>query len=128
MTRDAIRHYQRVVGLEQTGTVDATLLRHLGATGSVSRPAPIPEPRPKSSETAALAVSPRTPSSESGATITRIQAGLRAFGNSQIAIDGIAGAQTEAAIREFQVIFGLEPTGRADESVLAKMRDLGLAD
>jgi peptidoglycan hydrolase-like protein with peptidoglycan-binding domain len=58
----------------------------------------------------------------------RIQAGLRAFGNDQIEIDGIVGAKTEAAIREFQSLFGLPVTGRPDPSVLAKMRDLGLAD
>lgn len=122
-TRDAIRHYQRVVGLEQSGAIDDRLLRHLGATGSIAPP--VPKSRPS---IAAAAPGDEERAETGGAVVKRIQAGLKAFGNDQIEIDGIAGKQTEAAVREFQALFGLEVTGRADETVLAKMRDLGLAD
>ncbi|MDN2568456.1 peptidoglycan-binding protein, partial [Aquibium sp. A9E412] len=62
------------------------------------------------------------------ATIVRIQAGLRAFGNDGIALDGVVGARTEAAIREFQSLFGLPVTGKPDAAVLAKMTEIGLTN
>jgi peptidoglycan hydrolase-like protein with peptidoglycan-binding domain len=128
VTRDAIAHYQRVVGLEPTGRIDDALLRHLGATGSVAAKPPVPEPRPKAPEMTAAIPDGSGAARPAEAIAMRIQAGLRAFGNDQIEIDGIVGAKTEAAIREFQSLFGLPVTGKADPSVLAKMRDLGLAD
>jgi len=58
----------------------------------------------------------------------RIQAGLRAFGNEGIEIDGVVGARTRAAILEFQSLFGLPETGEPDQALYAKMRDIGLTD
>ena len=58
--------------------------------------------------------------------IRKIQAGLKAFGNDAIEIDGVMGARTEAAIHEFQALFGLPETGKADEAVHAKMKEIGL--
>jgi peptidoglycan hydrolase-like protein with peptidoglycan-binding domain len=60
--------------------------------------------------------------------IIRIQAGLKAFGNDAIEIDGVIGAQTKAAIHEFQALFGLPETGEADEAVYAKMKEIGLTN
>src|SRR5690606_24380473 len=107
------------VGLEQTGTIDEELLRHLGL-----RPAetPVPAPRP--------AASPATlPQPAAGdPTVMQLQAALKAFGNTHIEVDGTAGRQAEAAIREFQALFGLEVDGRPDEGLLKKMRDLGMVE
>ena len=44
----------------------------------------------------------------------------------RIEIDGVMGARTEAAIHEFQALFGLPETGKADEAVHAKMKEIGL--
>src|SRR5690606_10525323 len=60
--------------------------------------------------------------------IERIQAGLKAFGNDGIEVDGIVGEDTRAAIREFQSLFGLEVTGEPDAALLAKMREIGLTN
>lgn len=124
-THDAVRHYQRVVGLAQTGEIDDALLRHLGAR-SVAEQAPVPAPRPQAEMTASIA--PAAAAAGGDSTVARIQKGLRAFGNHHIAVDGIAGTQTAAAIREFQSLFGLPETGNPDPAVLKKMQDLGLTD
>ena len=55
-----------------------------------------------------------------------MQAGLKEFGNDAIEIDGLMGAQTTAAIKEFQSLFGLQVTGEADQAVYAKMKEIGL--
>ena len=60
--------------------------------------------------------------------IAKVQAGLKEFGNDAIEIDGVMGARTEAAIREFQSLFGLAETGEADQAVYAKMKEIGLVE
>lgn len=60
------------------------------------------------------------------AEIVRIQAGLRAFGNDKVGIDGKVGASTKTAIREFQNLFKLPVTGEPDAKLLAKMQEIGL--
>ena len=122
-TRDAIREYRRIMGLEQIGEIDEALLDQLGA-GPADRTVStilLPVTRPP-------AATPEADKGERrGSVVARVQGGLRAFGNDHIEVDGITGPQTREAIREFQALFGLEPTGEADEAVLSKMRDLGLA-
>ena len=58
----------------------------------------------------------------------RIQAGLKAFGNDDIEIDGVVGAKTRSAIQEFQALFGLPETGDPDPAVDAKMQEIGLTN
>lgn len=123
-TKDAIRNYRRIIGLQPTDEIDDDLLDQLGAkpeekTASIT---PLPVSRPDAT------VGETEKPVERGSIVVRIQAGLRAFGNDHIEIDGITGPRTSDAIREFQALFGLEKTGKADETVLAKMRELGLAD
>lgn len=128
-TRDAIRNYRRILGLEPTDEIDALLIDQLGAkspetTGSV---APVPVARPGDGNSK-RETSAETSTPARGSLVVRIQAGLRAFGNDHIEIDGVSGPKTEQAIREFQSLFGLEVTGRADEILLQKMRDLGFVN
>ncbi|XHB98669.1 peptidoglycan-binding domain-containing protein [Nitratireductor sp. ac15] len=66
--------------------------------------------------------------SEADPTIMRVQAGLKAFGNDGIEVDGLLGQNTQAAIREFQSLFGLPVTGQPDQALLAKMREVGLTN
>lgn len=119
-TRDAVAAYQRKVGLAPTGTIDDALLDQLGTPP----PAALPAPAGRNDKTASV-----TPEAGGDAArIIKVQAGLRAFGNTDIQLDGIAGARTKAAIREFQSIFGLPASGEADAQVYAKMREIGLTD
>lgn len=137
-TRSAIAAYQKKVGLAATGEIDQALLEQLGAAdttaGITPRPAPRAEmpsaPAPRA-VTVSVPVPARMPPATDGgvnARIMKIQAGLKAFGNDGIEIDGVIGARTKAAIREFQSLFGLPETGEPDPAVYAKMREIGLTN
>ncbi len=113
-TQKAIAAYQRKVGLAASGEIDEVLLEQLGASPATSSVVPRPAPRAEPHAT--------------DARIVKIQAGLKAFGNDDIALDGVIGARTRGAIREFQSLFGLPQTGEPDEVVYNKMREIGLTN
>ncbi len=126
-TRMAIENYRATIGMTVTGSVDRELLDQLGVGQSTAGIAPIPTPRDVAVDGDAPQlpdVVPRPPEER----IMKIQAGLRAFGNESIEVDGLMGEQTSAAIHEFQAIFGLPVTGTPDEQVYAKMREIGLTN
>ena len=129
-TRVAIETYQSKMGLRVTGTVDDSLLDQLG-TGSV-KPAVLPSPAPRRevAEPAVASASDEAVAKPASLVrderIAKVQAGLREFGNEAIEIDGLMGARTAAAIKEFQSLFGLKVTGEADQAVYAKMKEIGL--
>ncbi|TIP28437.1 MAG: peptidoglycan-binding protein [Mesorhizobium sp.] len=129
-TRKAIQAYQQKVGLNASGEIDSILLDQLGATPTASTVVPHPAPRPD--DTAAIPVSASAPADAPAqapdARIIKIQAGLKAFGNDDMQLDGVVGARTKAAIREFQSLFGLPETGEPDEVVYVKMREIGLTN
>ncbi len=131
MTRAAIEAYQKMIGLPVTGQIDETLIAKLGIAGETPVPAP---PAARSERRQAERAGTDTVQTASlgdeigDALVRRVQASLRAFGNDDIEIDGVAGPRTRAAIREFQSLFGLPVTGEPDREVYAKMREIGLAD
>jgi peptidoglycan hydrolase-like protein with peptidoglycan-binding domain len=129
-TRKAIQAYQQKVGLNASGEIDSVLLDQLGATPTASTVVPHPAPRP--GDTAAIPVSASapadTPAPAPDARIIKIQAGLKAFGNDDMQLDGVVGTRTKAAIKEFQSLFGLPETGEPDEVVYVKMREIGLTN
>ncbi|TIX62429.1 MAG: peptidoglycan-binding protein, partial [Mesorhizobium sp.] len=129
-TRKAIQAYQQKVGLSASGEIDSVLLDQLGATPTASTVVPHPAPRPD--DMAAIPVSASAladaPVQAPDARIIKIQAGLKAFGNDDMQLDGVVGARTKAAIKEFQSLFGLPETGEPDEVVYVKMREIGLTN
>ena len=141
-TRAAVAAYQKTVGLAATGEVDAGLLEQLGAgtTTAGIAPRPAPAPRDGAAEAAeakatpvvlpAVAPAPGAVRAvrEPDPRIIKIQAGLKAFGNDGIELDGVVGSRTKAAIKEFQTLFGLPVTGEPDEALYAKMRETGLTN
>lgn len=126
-TRAAVAAYQKALVLPQSGQIDDALLVSLGIGGRTGAIAPVPQPAP-----AALrqdnGVAPAEPAADERVRIQKIQAGLKAFGNEAMQIDGVLGGKTRAAIREFQALFGLPETGEPDQAVYAKMREIGLTD
>lgn len=153
-TASAVEHYQQLVGLTPTGRVDESLLRQLGVGAALqedggseiaeaspaqareglptqvaavpavtipSRP-PLPQPRPDIGKVIQAAYKEPDPA------VVRIQAGLKAFGHDAIELDGVVGARTRSAIKEFQSLFGLKVTGEPDAAVYAKMREIGLTN
>ena len=146
-TREAVKTYQRIVGLPANGEIDAQLLAQLdgrtapAATSPVVQASydpgetvPLPKAAPRGDNPPA-AQAPKVAPGETTASIPtpspvveKVQAGLRSFGNEHIEIDGLSGAKTRAAIREFQALFGLPETGEADAPLLAKMKEIGLVN
>ena len=123
-TRSAIEAYRKMVGLSASADIDDDLLAQLGAKPRSAAGAP---PLPKGSPgTDMIETSSAPPRGDT--MVMRIQAGLKAFGNDGIEIDGVVGSRTRAAILEFQSLFGLPETGQPDEALYAKMRDIGLTD
>lgn len=57
--------------------------------------------------------------------VMKIQRGLINIAYTDVTIDGVAGAQTRAAIRHFQKHYRLEETGEPSEIVLKKLKSIG---
>lgn len=125
LTRKAIADYQAHARLSATGTVDYSLLKSLKIAQLPRAVAAAPAPRPHIDPAATQSV-PET-SLDKG-QIIRVQAGLKAFGSQDLDLDGVVGPDTEAAVKDFQSLFGLKATGVPDEALLAKMRELGLVN
>ena len=121
-TRSAIASYRKKVGLPASDRIDEDLLTQLGAAPTTAAIRAKPEPAPREPE--GVAGQP----DKSNALVMKIQAGLKEFGNEDIEVDGVIGARNKNAIREFQSLFGLPVTGEPDETLYAKMREIGLTD
>jgi peptidoglycan hydrolase-like protein with peptidoglycan-binding domain len=115
-TSKAIEAYRAKVGLSVSTAIDEELLVQLGIEPTTAGIRPTPAPR---------AGEPAREADVSELT-KKVQAGLKAFGNDGIEVDGILGARTKSAISEFQSIFGLPVTGEPDKAIYAKMREIGL--
>ncbi|MEO5759055.1 MAG: peptidoglycan-binding protein [Mesorhizobium sp.] len=127
-TRKAIQAYQQKVGLNASGEIDALLLDQLGATPTTTAAVPHPVPRPDTPAAVPVSLQTSTPAQGPDPRIVKIQAGLKAFGNDDMKLDGVVGARTKSAIKEFQSLFGLPQTGEPDEVVYVKMREIGLTN
>jgi hypothetical protein len=57
--------------------------------------------------------------------VLQIQRGLSNIAYADVEVDGVAGAQTKAAIRRFQRHYRLPETGEPDELVLKKLKSIG---
>lgn len=136
-TRAAIEAYKTSVGLRGIDLSAEELLTSLRNNMMVT--AAIPRPRPDTAEPVPIPAVTPAPSSErrigaaaeapvADPSVLRVQAGLKAFGNEQIRVDGVAGEQTRLAIREFQSLFRLPVTGEIDDALIDKMVAVGLID
>lgn len=121
-TRKAIEIYRKTVGLPVNGDIDQQLIEHLGAATATAAIPKQPVPTPRPGAVGAAQAGPGDP------RVVKIQAGLKAFGNDGIEIDGVVGTRTQLAIREFQSLFGLPVTGEPDETLYKKMREIGLTN
>lgn len=141
-TRAAIEAYKANVGLrgiELTYAELATSARNnLIVTAAIpkARPSGSQEPQPKQSQTvgatrytpprSTIEVETASTNVPPSNTVGKVQAGLRAFGNQSVTVDGVAGSQTSAAIKEFQSLFKLPVTGQIDKQLIDKMVAVGL--
>lgn len=141
-TQAAIEAFQAATGEPLTGKASPELLARIEAT---SRNAvAIPRSRPgeampaedteiakiiSASVPASIPARPMPASAKAGAApvglVARIQTGLRNIAYSDVAIDGIAGEQTKAAIRNFEKNYRLPETGEPSQKVLDKLIAIG---
>jgi peptidoglycan hydrolase-like protein with peptidoglycan-binding domain len=133
-TRKAVTDFQKASRLDVSGNIDSALLDKLNlngpkpvATNSPGSSMP-PQPQPRPVIDASLTQSVPQESADETKRNIRIQAGLKAFGNNDMKLDGVIGPRTKAAIKEFQSLFGLPVTGEPDDRLLAKMREVGLTN
>lgn len=93
---------------------------------------PVVQPvRPQQQQERTASVEPVAARASGGQAVSaeelvRIQAGLKAFGNDMVVVDGVPGKTTEDAIREFQKLFRLNVSGKPDSELIGKMREIGL--
>lgn len=150
-TREAIDRWQALqkkVGVPaQNGATQATTEDDVAKVIDLAVPSPRPEPAVLKVDATAkrapdLASLERKPAQEKKQTaaapavqqqanissqdIVRVQAGLKAFGNEMVSVDGVPGKSTQDAIREFQKLFNLRVTGEVDAALISKMREIGL--
>ena len=136
-TDAAIEDYKNKAGLRGIELSDAQLVtsikNNLDVTAAIPAPRPVAESAGEGETVAELIATGEEqsapvplPSQIPSAEVVKVQAALRAFGNTDVVVDGVSGAQTEAAIREFQALFHLPVTGEIDGILLDKMRAVGL--
>jgi peptidoglycan hydrolase-like protein with peptidoglycan-binding domain len=94
-----------------TPSEDSEVARIISASVPASVPMPVPAPEP------AKAAPPKL--------VARIQTGLRNIAYSDVAVDGIAGEKTKAAIRNFEQNYRLPVTGEPSQRVLDKLIAIG---
>jgi peptidoglycan hydrolase-like protein with peptidoglycan-binding domain len=92
-----------------------------------AKPVPATKPAAAAKPEPAVQKADDTAKAELASLTKKVQAGLKAFGNEGIDVDGVNGGKTRNAIREFQSIFGLKVTGEPDAALYKKMRELGYA-
>ncbi|WP_424981815.1 peptidoglycan-binding domain-containing protein [Maritalea sp. S77] len=115
-TATAIRAFEAQYGLESTGAVSEELLTKLENTvrsGQTAAPAQTSnaDPLAQIAMSAADDSTASAPQSFSRDYVIKIQKGLYSLGFLQGAIDGVPGAQTERAIRQFEVFNNYRETG-----------------
>ena len=110
---------QNIVAVDRVVTSNAPSKREAAEQAAVK---PNERTRPET-VTASLTTNAKPVTSQD---IVRVQAGLKAFGNDLIIVDGVAGQSTQDAIREFQKLFDMQITGQIDMQLIGKMREIGL--
>jgi peptidoglycan hydrolase-like protein with peptidoglycan-binding domain len=146
-TRAALGAYASAQGLAGEPSVDEALVERLRA----ARPAQMvmPEDRPAANATDGVALSPAPPqtgvdtpyipqvtvppepstslaSAEAPSQmVMEIQRGLVNIAYSRVEVDGVAGSETRAAIRDFESHYRLPETGEPSSVVLDKLREIG---
>jgi peptidoglycan hydrolase-like protein with peptidoglycan-binding domain len=141
-TTAAVRAFEASAGLPQTGMIGPDLLARLRDGHGAKSAAPKSATRAPGETGDAIAAAIRaaetpTPEGAPGATesaaatdsgpglVMTIQRGLTNLAYADVAIDGVAGDQTRAAIRHFEKHYRLPETGEPSVAVLRKMQDIG---
>lgn len=151
LTTAAILFFEETVGMEQTGEPTSRILSALkidSAATVAAIPKAVPQDRPANANSGGVAIDPvaaairnaedRQPKAQpasltSGNTdkpvsrdiVAKIQQGLVNIAYADVKVDGMAGAQTRTAIRNFEKHYRLPETGEPNEAVLKKLKSIG---
>lgn len=131
-TQAAVEAYKTSVGLRgielSADELLTSLRNNMVVTAAIPRPRPEPSAAPTTADPTSGRVGEAVSAPVADPDVLRVQAGLKAFGNDDIRVDGVAGEQTRVAVREFQALFRLPVTGEIDAGLLDKMVAVGLID
>lgn len=119
MTRSAIKSYQKRNRYLETGEPSQALLSRLNSD--------LPQIASSRSDADPLSklISGSNHADFDSQLVEKIQLGLAKSNYKDIAVDGVFGSKTKAAIEDFQRRNKLKVTGRPDENVLKKLKKLG---
>lgn len=106
-TREAIAEFRSRAGLDPKGGIDGELLRQL----KHETRAPVPTPAPRANG-----------AREPDEIVAAVQGLLVAAGYREIDIDGLLGARTSAAIRDFRQRNAMPDTGSIDGALIKALR------
>ncbi|MBL4645808.1 MAG: peptidoglycan-binding protein, partial [Rhizobiales bacterium] len=129
-TRAAIAEYERGIGLDPTGEPSTSLLSRMrmddlireGGTGTVPLPerAPANNPDPNAPDTNSV-----DKPGISSKTILAVQTALNDFGYGPVTPDGMFGAQTSKAVRNFQENQKLAVNGKISDALVMHLITTG---
>lgn len=122
MTRQAIADFEKAAGLPVTGNPSAKLLARLQMTtiGTASQPQSesLPVEKPRANETP-----PASPAVDND--VARVQGALNRLGYGPLDVDGLMGAATAKAIRDFELNRGLPITGKISDRLIGVLVSIG---
>lgn len=124
-TERAIRAFERKVGQVETGLADEGLLALVHMQGSdlvaVEVP-PVPRAKPQASGTASSSVGLDPAAGvDADPKLKKVQFALSELGYGPLTVDGVMGANTEAALRRFELDRGLPMTGQPTPQTLERL-------
>lgn len=140
-TAAAILRFEAQAGRGETGTASTGLLQALraapaGKAAVMPAGRPLVEPQGNGVEIDPVAAAirsaekqgtmiPRADIPVSSELVLNIQKGLSNLAYADVAVDGVAGEQTRAAIRHFEKHYRLPQTGEPNAKVLKKLKEIG---
>lgn len=129
LTEAAVKAFQADQGLAETGIADAGLLAILKGDDGGLPPVPTPRAATKagagSVDPVAALLASDEPAPAADALVVEIQRGLVNIAYDDVTVDGVAGANTRAAILEFQKHYRLPETGEPSPAVRDKLAEIG---
>ena len=123
----AVKKFQSIVGLSQSGVATVALQQELFSAGA-PRYSPPATPKPTAAPKPPATPKPQYIKLErgsSGSRVTRLQTRLKTLGYYSGAVDGAYGSGTVAAVKKFQKAIGLDRTGVATVALQKKLFSAG---
>lgn len=112
--------------IPQNGTVDRVTTQSLNnqqpATNNVTAAAPTIQSQATNQQSAKADNNFKADTTD----IMQVQAALRAFGDDNVVVTGEEDDNTAEALKKFQKMFSLTVTGKVNQEVIDKMKDIGL--